>query len=166
MKARGSVKESIPLPQMVFSVEKMGGGTHSSIIGIQGIPRWTTPKFSDEWKQKNYIKRNIHLLEAIFFSAFSSSFFQIISFVPKVPPHAIQGPITEGSWRSPEHSLLLPNCNPPAAPPLDVLVRWEMTSAAGHGASSRVNLVSLCQQFNISSSLSSMEHWTYIQALC
>lgn len=32
MKAKNSVKESTPLPQMVFSVEKMGGGTHSSIM--------------------------------------------------------------------------------------------------------------------------------------
>lgn len=62
------------------------------------VLRWT--------KTKNYIKRNIHLLEAIF-SPFSSSFLQIISFVPKLPPHSIPGPITEGSWRSPDHSLLL-----------------------------------------------------------
>lgn len=105
-----------------------------------GNPQMNYTKVLRWMKTKNYIKRNIHLLEANFFSAFSSSFFQIISFVPKLPPHAIPGPITEVSWRSPDHSLLLPNCDAPAAPPLDVLVQWEMASSAGHGASSRCQL--------------------------
>lgn len=55
----------------------------------------------------------LHQTEAIFPPAFSNSYFQIISSVPKLAFCEIPGPITEGSWRCSDHSRLLPNWDAP-----------------------------------------------------
>lgn len=94
---------------------KMGGSISSSILWAWGIPRSPIPKFSKTTKK---ITSNIHLLEIIFSQLSPIPFFWIISFIPKLSPVKSQGQslIIEGSWRSPDHSILLFNWDTPLLP--------------------------------------------------
>lgn len=110
------------------------------ILQHYGIPRQITPKFSDKWKQKNYIKQNIHLLEANFFSAFSSAFFSNYFLCSKITSPCN---LRANHWRFLEVSRPLiasPQLGCTSCPSLDVLFGWEMASAAGQGASFRCHL--------------------------
>lgn len=71
-----------------------------------------------------------------FLSACANSFVQIISFVPKLPPSEIQEPIVEGSWRSPDPSLLLPNWDAPSLPQHQLSHPWEARDGPGQRAGS------------------------------
>ena len=77
-----------------------------------------------------------------FILAFSNFFDQINLFVPKLPPSEIPRPIMEGSWASPDHSLLLPSWNAPSMLQYQlsgpsVLTRSEMAPATEQQDSAR-----------------------------
>lgn len=134
--------------------------------GIQGIARWITPKFSDDRKQK-IISNGTYICWKQFFSQrFLAPFFKLFNLFQNYHPMQSQGQ----SLKFPG-GLQTAHCFSPTV--MHQLPhpwmswsseRWPLQQ--GMGPHPGASLVILCQQFNISSILSSMEHWTYIQALC